>query len=111
MNQADPDGADSPALTDEDRDQHQWQLDVPDFGEAGQERLKSATVLISRIGGLGGPVAWELAAAGVGRLILAHFPPLSLSHVQTFGGVYSLLLMMISQNQKIQQPTSRPTPV
>ena len=59
-------------LTDVDRAQHEWQLDVPDFGEAGQQRLKNATVLVSRIGGLGSPVAFELAAAGVGRLVLAH---------------------------------------
>lgn len=61
-----------PDLTDEDRAQHEWQLDVPGFGEEGQRRLKGATVLVSRIGGLGGPVAWELAAAGVGKLVLAH---------------------------------------
>ena len=59
-------------LTDEEREIYEWQTSVPDFGEGGQERLKGATVLISRIGGLGGVVAYELAAAGVGRLILAH---------------------------------------
>lgn len=59
-------------LTDEERETYAWQLDVRDFGEAGQEKLKSASVLISRVGGLGGVVAYELAAAGVGRLILAH---------------------------------------
>ena len=63
---------DLPELTDTDREQHEWQLDVPGFGEQGQRRLKGATVLVSRIGGLGGPVAWELAAAGIGRLVLAH---------------------------------------
>jgi molybdopterin/thiamine biosynthesis adenylyltransferase len=41
-------------------------------GEEGQRKLKAATVFISRVGGLGGLVALELAAAGVGRLILAH---------------------------------------
>jgi molybdopterin/thiamine biosynthesis adenylyltransferase len=59
-------------LTDEERAIFEWQMWVPDFGAAGQERLKGATVLVSRIGGLGGVVAYELAAAGVGRLILAH---------------------------------------
>ncbi len=59
-------------LSDEERAVYDWQLDVPDFGEAGQERLKAATVMISRLGGLGGVVAYELAAAGVGRLVLAH---------------------------------------
>lgn len=49
-----------------------WQMTVDGFGEAGQERLKGASVLVSRCGGLGGVVAYELAAAGIGRLILAH---------------------------------------
>jgi molybdopterin/thiamine biosynthesis adenylyltransferase len=45
---------------------------VPDFGEVGQQRLKNASVLITRCGGLGSVVAYELAAAGVGKLVLAH---------------------------------------
>ena len=64
--------ADRPPLTDEERAIYEWQLWVHDFGEAGQEALKAATVMVSRIGGLGGMVAYQLAAAGVGRLVLAH---------------------------------------
>src|SRR5437868_4051278 len=59
-------------LTDEERQRYEWQLWTPGFGEEGQQKLKAATVLISRCGGVGGTVALELAAAGVGRLILAH---------------------------------------
>ena len=59
-------------LTQEELATYEWQLDVPEHGEAGQERLKNSTVLISRCGGLGSVVAYELAAAGVGTLILAH---------------------------------------
>ena len=59
-------------LTTEEEDRYEWQLDVRDFGREGQQRLKAATVLISRIGGVGGTVALQLAAAGIGRLILAH---------------------------------------
>lgn len=59
-------------LTDEERAIYEWQMWVDDHGEAGQERLKGASVMVSRIGGLGGVVAYELAAAGVGRLVLAH---------------------------------------
>jgi len=59
-------------LTAEDRDRYAWQLDVRGLGESGQQKLKQASVLISRVGGLGSVVAYELAAAGVGRLILAH---------------------------------------
>lgn len=61
-----------PELSPAERERYQWQLWVPDFGEPGQRRLKGATVLVSRIGGVGGSAALQLAAAGVGRLILAH---------------------------------------
>lgn len=61
-----------PELTAEERATYEWQIWVPDFGEEGQQKLKAASVLISRVGGLGSVVAYELAAAGVGRLILAH---------------------------------------
>lgn len=49
-----------------------WQLSVDGFGAVGQERLKRATVLVSRIGGVGGVLAQQLAAGGIGKLILAH---------------------------------------
>jgi molybdopterin/thiamine biosynthesis adenylyltransferase len=61
-----------PALTDDERAIYEWQMWVPGFGEEGQRRLKSASVLVSRVGGVGGLVAYQLAAAGVGRLVLAH---------------------------------------
>ena len=61
-----------PELTEADRARYEWQMWLPGMGETGQRRLKGASVLISRVGGLGGLVALELAAAGVGRLILAH---------------------------------------
>jgi molybdopterin-synthase adenylyltransferase len=59
-------------LTDEERATYEWQIWVPGFGEAGQEKLKNATALISRCGGLGGPLAYSLAAAGIGKLVIAH---------------------------------------
>ena len=61
-----------PPLTDEERATYEWQTTVPGFGETGQRRLKAASVLVSRCGGLGGAAAQYLAAAGVGRLVLAH---------------------------------------
>jgi molybdopterin-synthase adenylyltransferase len=60
------------ALTEVEKVTYEWQTWLPGFGVQGQELLKGATVLISRVGGLGSPVAFELAAAGVGKLILAH---------------------------------------
>lgn len=59
-------------LADAERAVYEWQLPVTGFGETGQQKLKAASVLISRCGGLGSVVAYELAAAGVGRLVLAH---------------------------------------
>ncbi len=59
-------------LTDEERARYEWQMWTPGFGEAGQRRLKGAAVLVSRVGGVGSVVAYELAAAGVGRLVLSH---------------------------------------
>lgn len=59
-------------LTAPERATYEWQMWVPGFGEAGQEKLKAASVLVSRCGGVGGIVAYELAAAGIGRLVLAH---------------------------------------
>jgi len=59
-------------LTDSERAVYEWQMWVPDFGEEGQEKLKASSVLVSRCGGLGGVVAYELAAAGIGRLVIAH---------------------------------------
>jgi molybdopterin/thiamine biosynthesis adenylyltransferase len=61
-----------PELTAAERERYEWQMWTPGFGEEGQRRLKAATVLVSRIGGVGGAAALQLAAAGVGRLILAH---------------------------------------
>lgn len=61
-----------PPLADFERSRYEWQMWVPGFGEEGQRKLKSASVLVSRVGGVGGAVAYQLAAAGVGRLVLAH---------------------------------------
>jgi molybdopterin/thiamine biosynthesis adenylyltransferase len=59
-------------MTPEERAIYEWQMWIPGFGEEGQRKLKNASVLISRCGGVGGMVAYELAAAGVGKLVIAH---------------------------------------
>lgn len=61
-----------PPLTDDERQTYEWQLWVRGFGEEGQRRLKASTALVSRVGGLGGVVAQQLAAAGIGGLVIAH---------------------------------------
>ena len=59
-------------MTADELTRYSWQLDIPGHGEEGQRKLKAASVLISRAGGVGGTAALYLAAAGVGRLVLAH---------------------------------------
>jgi molybdopterin/thiamine biosynthesis adenylyltransferase len=64
------------ALSPDELDRYSWQLGVSGLGVAGQERLRRSSVLVSRIGGVGGTAALYLAAAGVGRLVLAHAGPI-----------------------------------
>ncbi|MCJ8278420.1 MAG: ThiF family adenylyltransferase, partial [Rivularia sp. ALOHA_DT_140] len=48
------------------------QIRIEGFGIEAQKRLKSSTVMISRVGGVGGTIAMNLARAGVGKLIIVH---------------------------------------
>jgi molybdopterin/thiamine biosynthesis adenylyltransferase len=50
--------------------QYARQLVLPDLGPAGQRRLAGAGVVVVGCGGLGAPVIQQLAAIGVGRLVL-----------------------------------------
>lgn len=59
-------------LNSEEKAIYEWQMWIDGLGEAGQEKLKGATALVSRCGGLGGPLCYHLASAGIGRLIIAH---------------------------------------
>jgi molybdopterin/thiamine biosynthesis adenylyltransferase len=43
-------------------------IKIPSIGEAGQGKLKAASVLIIGVGGLGSASALYLAAAGIGKL-------------------------------------------
>ena len=61
-----------PDLTPAEQATYEWQIWVDDFGEQGQRKLKAASALISRVGGLGSPLAYSLTAAGIGKLVLAH---------------------------------------
>ncbi len=64
------------ALDELDRSIYEWQMWAEGIGELGQRKLRAASVLISRVGGVGGTVAFQLAAAGVGKIVLAHAGPI-----------------------------------
>lgn len=53
-----------------------------------QKRLKCSSVLIAGAGGVGGNVAYLLARAGVGELILADFDTFSVSNINRQYGAY-----------------------
>lgn len=59
-------------ITEEEHKIYARQIQDPIFGLDGQEKLKGSSVMVSRVGGLGGTVAMELARAGIGKLVLAH---------------------------------------
>ncbi|MCA8991872.1 MAG: HesA/MoeB/ThiF family protein [Planctomycetaceae bacterium] len=59
-------------MTPEEHARYEWQMWTPGIGVEGQEKLRSASVMVSRLGGVGGTVAYYLAAVGIGKLVLAH---------------------------------------
>lgn len=55
---------------------------LPDFGGAAQERLKAGKVLVVGAGGLGSPVLYYLAAAGVGTVGIVDDDLVDLTNLQ-----------------------------
>ncbi len=55
---------------------------IPEFGLAGQEKLKQSKVLVVGAGGLGSPVLLYLAAAGVGKIGIVDFDVVDTSNLQ-----------------------------
>lgn len=69
-------------LTLEEKSRYARHLIIPEVGDAGQLRLKNASVLLIGTGGLGSPAALYLAAAGIGRLGLIDPDTVDLSNLQ-----------------------------
>jgi molybdopterin/thiamine biosynthesis adenylyltransferase/rhodanese-related sulfurtransferase len=71
-----------PELTTDDLARYSRHLILPEVGMEGQRRLKAARVLCVGTGGLGSPLAFYLAAAGVGTLGLVDFDVVDASNLQ-----------------------------
>ncbi|MEO8494708.1 MAG: HesA/MoeB/ThiF family protein [Planctomycetota bacterium] len=61
-----------PELTPAELERYDRQIGPGVLSIEGQQRLKASTVLITRVGGMGGPAALMLTMSGVGRVIIAH---------------------------------------
>ncbi len=71
-----------PELTTDDLSRYSRHLILPEVGIEGQRKLKAARVLCVGTGGLGSPLAFYLAAAGVGTLGLVDFDVVDASNLQ-----------------------------
>lgn len=69
-------------MTEEEKSRYERHLIVPDFGEAEQEKLHNARVLVVGAGGLGSAALSYLAAAGVGCIGIVEFDTVSHSNLQ-----------------------------
>lgn len=63
-------------------DRYSRHLRLPEVGAKGQRRLEAASVLVVGAGGLGSPVAFYLAAAGIGQLRIADDDTVDRSNLQ-----------------------------
>lgn len=70
------------SFTDEEVDRYARQLVLREIGGAGQQALRAASVFVVGAGGLGAPAALYLAAAGVGRIVIADHDQVALSNLQ-----------------------------
>jgi len=68
-------------LNEEEKIRYSRQINISKIGESGQEKLKSASVLVIGAGGLGSPILMYLVSSGVGRVGIADNDTVSLSNL------------------------------
>ena len=71
-----------PELSNDEVARYSRHLLLPEVGMEGQQKLKAAKVLCVGTGGLGSPLAFYLAAAGIGTLGLVDFDVVDSSNLQ-----------------------------
>jgi len=71
-----------PELSTDELARYSRHLILPEVGMEGQQKLKAAKVLCVGTGGLGSPLAFYLAAAGIGTLGLVDFDVVDSSNLQ-----------------------------
>ncbi|MDC9606671.1 molybdopterin-synthase adenylyltransferase MoeB [Xenorhabdus griffiniae] len=72
----------APHLDKEEKERYSRHLLLPDIGYIGQCRLKNAKVLVIGAGGLGSPILFYLAAAGIGTIGIIDFDVVDESNLQ-----------------------------
>lgn len=69
-------------LTPEEFQRYNRQMLMPEFGLAGQEKLKQAKFLVIGCGGLGSPILLYLTAAGIGTIGIVENDNIDISNLQ-----------------------------
>ena len=103
-------------LTEEQIERYARQIVMRQIGGVGQERLLGATVFLLGAGGLGSPVAYYLAAAGIGHLIIADGDRVERSNLQrqilhTSGRIGTFKAESAAHTLRELNPGIRVTPV
>ena len=68
-------------LSGEEKQRYARQMIIPNWGEEAQRKLKASKVFISGAGGLGSPVSFNLAVAGIGLIRMCDFDSPELSNL------------------------------
>ncbi len=68
-------------MTKEELNFYRRQINLPNFGMEGQEKLKNSKVLVVGAGGLGSPAILYLSAAGVGTIGICDFDKVDITNL------------------------------